>query len=92
MMAAQMRLRLVVRRHHLPEVRIIFTVSLEAEPTVAKLLELVNETIPLESGEWGLEDYVVELCGRNGGSFECLHFQTISSILEKDDEVQCAVP
>lgn len=82
-----LRLRLVVRRHGLPEVRIVFNVPLEHDPTVSKLVEFVNETIPLESGEWGLEDYVVELRDSEGHAFECLHFQPVATILEKDEEV-----
>ncbi|KAL3465153.1 hypothetical protein BJX64DRAFT_253263 [Aspergillus heterothallicus] len=60
--------------------------------TVAQLLEDVNEVIPLEteprlfedesSGQWGLEDYVVEL----GGS-ECLHFMEVDGLLREGDEV-----
>ncbi|KAL4743037.1 hypothetical protein BDV11DRAFT_166699 [Aspergillus similis] len=60
--------------------------------TIAQLLEDVNEVIPLEteprlfedesSGQWGLEDYVVEV----GGS-ECLHFMEIEGILRDGDEV-----
>ncbi|KAL4961233.1 uncharacterized protein BDV14DRAFT_128255 [Aspergillus stella-maris] len=60
--------------------------------TIAQLLEDVNEVIPLEteprlfedesSGQWGLEDYVVEV----GGS-ECLHFMELEGILRDGDEV-----
>ncbi|KAJ0420414.1 hypothetical protein BJY00DRAFT_139203 [Aspergillus carlsbadensis] len=60
--------------------------------TVAHLLEDVNEVIPLEtesrlfedesSGQWGLEDYVVEV----GGS-ECLHFMEVDGLLREGDEV-----
>ncbi|KAL4901789.1 hypothetical protein BDW74DRAFT_70046 [Aspergillus multicolor] len=60
--------------------------------TIAQLLEDVNEVIPLEteprlfedesSGQWGLEDYAVEV----GGS-ECLHFMEIEGILRDGDEV-----
>ncbi|KAL4869682.1 hypothetical protein BDV12DRAFT_185006 [Aspergillus spectabilis] len=60
--------------------------------TVAQLLEDVNEVIPLEtearlfedqsSGQWGLEDYVVEV----GGS-ECLHFMELEGLLRDGDEV-----
>ncbi|KAL1845750.1 hypothetical protein VTK73DRAFT_451 [Phialemonium thermophilum] len=82
-----LRLRLVVRRHGLPEVRVVFPVSLDHEPTVAKLLEQVNETVPLESTDWGLEDYVVELRDREGTAFECLHFQPLRSVLLPDEEV-----
>ncbi|KAL2864911.1 uncharacterized protein BJX67DRAFT_383330 [Aspergillus lucknowensis] len=60
--------------------------------TIAQLLEDVNEVIPLEteprlfgdesSGQWGLEDYVVEV----GGS-ECLHFMEVEGLLREGDEV-----
>lgn len=84
-----LRLRLVVRRHGLPDVNILFSVPLADEPTIARLLELVNDNIPLEDayGEWGLEDYAVELHDSNGGAFECLHYQPIQGLLEKDDQV-----
>ncbi|MCJ1388553.1 hypothetical protein MMC18_001400 [Xylographa bjoerkii] len=52
-----------------------------ANITVAQLLEQINEVIPLEAVEWGLEDYVVEVNG-----FECLHFCSLS-ILKEDDHV-----
>lgn len=60
--------------------------------TIAQLLEDVNEVVPLEtepnvfdpefSGQWGLEDYVVEV----GGS-ECLHFMEVEGLLREGDEV-----
>lgn len=81
------RLRLVIRRHGLPEVRVVFSLSLENDPTIAKLLEHVNDTIPLESTDWGLEDYVVELRDHAGHAFECLHFQEVQTVLSQDEEV-----
>ena len=86
-MDQSLRLRLVVRRHGLPEAKILFNVPLDNDPTVAQLVELVNESIPLESDDWGLDDYIVELHAKDGHAFECLHFQPVTSILEKDDEV-----
>ncbi|TPX06691.1 uncharacterized protein E0L32_002187 [Thyridium curvatum] len=80
---SSLRLRLAVRRHGLPEVKIVFILPLEGDPTVSKLLELVNDTVPLESADWGLEDYAVEL----PGGFECLHFQPVRTVIEKDEEV-----
>lgn len=66
--------------------------------TVAQLLEDVNEVVPLETaisgdvdtlgesdefgGQWGLEDYVVEVDG-----FECLHFMHVDGLLRDGDEV-----
>ncbi|KAL9013604.1 MAG: hypothetical protein Q9173_001721, partial [Seirophora scorigena] len=46
------------------------------------LLEQVNDIIPLESEEWGLEDYAVEV-----GGFECLHFHEANQVLKENDEV-----
>ncbi|KAK0653069.1 hypothetical protein B0T16DRAFT_444130 [Cercophora newfieldiana] len=84
---SNMRLRLVVRRHALPEVRVVFCVQLENDPTIANLLEQVNDVIPLESTEWGLEDYAVELRDPAGHSFDCMHFQQVSVVLKNDEEV-----
>ncbi|OAF59991.2 hypothetical protein VC83_03149 [Pseudogymnoascus destructans] len=82
-----MRLRLVVKRHDLPDAAIVWPVNDEARVIVSQLLEQVNEIIPLESeGEWGLEDYAVEVRGRET-NYECLHFQDVKSILHGDDEV-----
>lgn len=60
--------------------------------TIAQFLEDVNELIPLETetglfenesgGQWGLEDYVVEV-----GGFECLHFMEVEGLLRDGDEV-----
>lgn len=61
--------------------------------SVAQLLEDVNEVVPLEteprlfgdgknSGQWGLEDYVVEVAGS-----ECLHFMEVEGLLRDGDEV-----
>ncbi len=82
-----MRLRLVVRRHNLPDAAVVWAVEPCENPTVSQLLEQVNEIIPLESGgDWGLEDYSVEIKGSDA-SFECLHFQLVRTILHDDDEV-----
>jgi hypothetical protein len=82
-----LRLRLVVRRHALPEVRLVFAVQLDTDPTIANLLEQVNEIVPLESSDWGLEDYSVELRDPSGHGFDCLHFQPVASILKNDEQV-----
>ncbi|MCJ1423827.1 hypothetical protein MMC29_001712 [Sticta canariensis] len=85
-----MRLQLIVQRHSLPPVQVLWTVGVLRPPyaaagtsaTVSQLLEQINEIIPLESGDWGLEDYAVEVRG-----FECLHFSELSQVLKEDDEV-----
>lgn len=60
--------------------------------TIAQFLEDVNDIVPLETetglfenesgGQWGLEDYVVEI----GGS-ECLHFMEVDGLIRDGDEV-----
>jgi hypothetical protein len=82
-----MRLRLSVRRHGLPETPIIWVVDTTTAPTIAQLLEQVNEAIPIESGEWGLEDYAVDVKGSSGVNYECLHFQPVSTVMKEEDEV-----
>ena len=81
-----MRLQLVIRRHCLPTERVLLPVDGESSSngstTIARLLEKVNDIFPLESGEWGLEDYTVEVRG-----FECLHFSELAQVLKEDDEV-----
>ena len=83
-----MRLRVTVRRHGLPETPILWSIDTNASPTVYQLLEQINEVIPIETdGQWGLEDYAVELKGANGINYECLHFQPVDSVLKEEDEV-----
>ena len=50
--------------------------------TISQFLEQVNDILPLESEDWGLEDYSVEVRG-----FECLHFAEVNQVLRDDDEV-----
>jgi len=82
-----MRLRLIVRRNGLPEIRLMWNVRLDCNPTIAKLLEQLNGDVPLESDDWGLEDYVVELHDNDGTDFECLHYQLVRSVLKPDDRI-----
>ena len=86
-----MRLQLTILRHTLPPVQVLWTISLlrppnataGTSPTISQFLEQVNDIIPLESEDWGLEDYVVEVRG-----FECLHFSEVAQVLKEDDEVR----
>ncbi|KAI9777525.1 MAG: hypothetical protein M1839_008819 [Geoglossum umbratile] len=83
-----MRLRLNVQRHGLPPSLVVWTTGdrnptgCSPNSTVSQLLEKVNDVIPLESDDWGLEDYVIEING-----YECLHFQELGSVFKDDDEV-----
>ncbi|KAH0564887.1 hypothetical protein GP486_001726 [Trichoglossum hirsutum] len=83
-----MRLRLNIQRHGLPPSLVVWTtgecgsVNRSQSGTVSQLLERVNDIIPLESDEWGLEDYIVEIHG-----YECLHFQELENVFKDDDEV-----
>ncbi|MCJ1246952.1 hypothetical protein MMC30_004163 [Trapelia coarctata] len=84
-----MRLQLTVQRQGLPSAQVLWDtgalrpnhVPSGASTTIAQLLEHINEIIPLEAEEWGLEDYAVEVHG-----FECLHFCSLN-ILKEDDRV-----
>lgn len=77
-----MRICLNIIRHELPEVKILWNVT-PLVNTFSKLLEQINDVVPLESDGWGLEDYVVEVKG-----YECLHYLDVNSILHEDDEVR----
>lgn len=86
-----MRLQLIVQRHGLPPVQVLWTLASAVRPpllavgngiTISQFLEQVNDVLPLESEEWGLEDYSVEVRG-----FECLHFSELNQVLKEDDEV-----
>ncbi|KAH7325739.1 hypothetical protein B0I35DRAFT_508080 [Stachybotrys elegans] len=87
MSAQDIRLRLVIRRHAVPEVKLVWPCTATDDLTISGLLSQVNEVVPLESGEWGLEDYAVELSDGHGSTFECLHFQQIKRIFKHDDQV-----
>ena len=77
-----MRLRLVVSRHSLPDTRVLWNIDTSSSPTIYQLLEQVNEIIPIESGEWGLEDYTVQSNG-----FDCIHYKGVSELCKEDEEV-----
>jgi len=81
-----MRLYITVQRHSLPDFPVVWNVDSEAA-TISELLRQVNDAIPIEDGEWGCEDYAVELKGANGASFECLHYQIVGKVLKEDDVV-----
>jgi hypothetical protein len=87
MSSQTIRLRLIIRRHSVPEVKLVWPCVATEDLTVSKLLALVNEVVPLESGDWGLEDYVIELPDEKGDSFELLHFQPVGKVLKQDDQV-----
>ena len=96
----EMRIQIQILRHALPPVSILFATSANPSShtstkasTIADLLHDVNDLVPLEStdGGWDLEDYVVELASTTEGDienyYECLHYQTLESVLREDDEV-----
>jgi hypothetical protein len=80
-----MRFRLAVFRHGLPPTRVVWTTPderLESVFLVSRLLSDVNDIIPLEAREWGLEDYVVQL-----GEYELLHFHNLGDVLRENDKI-----
>lgn len=56
--------------------------SAHPSATIAQLLEDINDVVPIESAEWGLEDYVVEV-----GGYECLHYTPVAGVLRDQDQV-----
>ncbi|KAK1633962.1 hypothetical protein BDP81DRAFT_473543 [Colletotrichum phormii] len=86
-MEKDLRLRLVVRRHGVPDVKLLWNVTANEDLTISKLLTQVNDVVPLEGGEWGLEDYAVELKDASGDGFECVHYHLVSKVLKDDDQV-----
>lgn len=81
-----MRLNVTILRHCLPPTQVLWPISPDqctgAAVTISKLLASVDEIFPLESDDWGFDDYAVEVNG-----FECLHFSIISQILRDGDHV-----
>ncbi|PHH65570.1 hypothetical protein CDD81_2005 [Ophiocordyceps australis] len=83
-----LRLRLTVERHGVPDVKLAWSCNQSPDLTISKFLEQVNKAVPLESGEWGLEDYVVELVNNDGSTgYECLHYQQTRDILKDEDQL-----
>lgn len=83
-----MRIYITIKRHSLPDTPIVWNI-LTQSTTISELLKEIDEKFPLEdeSGEWGLEDYSVELKGLNGAGFECLHYHTAGQVLKENDEL-----
>lgn len=82
-----MRVRLTVKRHGLPPANVLWTfrdgpAAGDDILIISHFLEQVNDVVPLEADEWGLEDYVVEVHG-----FECLHFSNVYDVLKDDDRI-----
>ncbi|VUC20953.1 unnamed protein product [Clonostachys rosea] len=86
-MPSDIRLRLTIRRHGIPEVKLVWPCVASEDFTIAKLLSQVNDVIPLESDQWGFEDYAVELADASGDNFECLHYQRVAAVFKNDDQV-----
>lgn len=80
-----MRLLLNIHRNALPPTKILFHVptTTAAPLTIARLLSDIDAVVPLESGTWGLSDYVVEIAG----GYECLHFENVAAVLQDGEEV-----
>lgn len=82
----KMRIRLTVQRHKLEPVDLLWTISEDLykshNHTISRWLSEVDEVVPLEADEWGLEDYVVHVQG-----FECLHFKKTGDVFREGDHV-----
>ena len=85
-----MRLQLCIQRQGLPPVRVLWNAEglrpsqgTQGTTTISQFLHQVNEVIPLEAEDWGLEDYCVDVNG-----YECLHFAVLDQILKEDDQIR----
>jgi hypothetical protein len=79
------RVKLKIQRNRLPDVDILWPLKEQdgrQQCTISSLLTDVNNSVPLESGDWTLDQYLVELDG-----FECLHYQFLSDVLKDGDNV-----
>jgi len=86
-----MRLYLTIRRHGLPETPIVWNIESESS-TISQLLEQVHDAIPIETDDWGFEDYAIDLKGANGNCYECLHYDIVGKVLQEGDEVMYVIP
>ncbi|KAF2401885.1 hypothetical protein EJ06DRAFT_581108 [Trichodelitschia bisporula] len=78
-----MRLFVEVCRHGLPPSLVTWLVNDDNKHlTVAGLLSEIDQVFSLESEEWSLEDYILELNG-----FECLQWQYVRDVLHADDQI-----
>ena len=82
----ELRLRLTVQRHKLPDENILWDVR-DSDVSISKLLREVNRTIRLKDAKRALSDYVVEMVDAQGGRFECLHFRAVGKVLREGDSV-----
>ena len=80
-----MKLRLRIKRDGLADVNIPWILEdglASTSKTFARLLEDVNENVPLVTPTRDLSDYVVEFSG-----LECLRNMSLWDLLEDDDEL-----
>jgi hypothetical protein len=81
-----MRIRLTIQRNRLDSVEVLWIIPEDSykssSHTISRWLAEVDEAFPLETDEWGLEDYVVHIQG-----FECLHFKTTGDVFRNGDHV-----
>lgn len=81
-----MRIRLTIQRNRLDSVEVLWIIPEDSYKspwhTISRWLAEVDEAFPLETDEWGLEDYVVHIQG-----FECLHFKTTGDVFRNGDHV-----
>ncbi|KAF4553506.1 Hypothetical protein D9617_7g032340 [Elsinoe fawcettii] len=74
-----MRLQLEICRNRLPAVKILW--QTDEETITSQVLSDVDVCVPLQSEEWGLEDYVLE----TAAGFEALHYQKVGDVVREDD-------
>jgi hypothetical protein len=85
-----MRIHLSIERNGLPTVKLLWPVAEDEngkKSIVSRLLAKVDETIPLETEDFALEDYILLVDGS-----ECLHYQNLSDVLKDEDHITLVLP
>lgn len=77
-----MRLALEVIRYQLPTIKVLWQVN--PEHSIAEFLHSLDQSIPLETQDWSLEDYAVETVQ----GYEILHYYLIGDILKDDEHIR----
>ncbi|KAI9888530.1 MAG: hypothetical protein M1814_006830 [Vezdaea aestivalis] len=85
-----MRLNLTIHRNGLAPCSLVWTpegfgsrLGIPVHASIDEFLQQVNEIVPLESDDWGLEDYVVSV----NGPWHCLHFHELWRAFRDGDQV-----
>ena len=79
-----MRLYVNVKRYELPDSKFVYSVtSGQQSCSISALMFAINKQMPMESGNWGLEDYSLRLNG-----YDLLHYSKVDEVLRDGDQIE----